>query len=176
MLSASLSCISCYLKASCFRPKPLQKHQQPEHEIKKRSPRTLQFWNLQTLPKPPRNPPQTPPKPLKMEPKSSPGASKTPFGEHSEYKHQKKTPKSGPREAKTLQTPPKTLPKPFPNPPKINWKVQAQKKAFLEACCFTIFLDFDLKNNQFFNGFLLRSSIQIAVIFGALSPNQSIVF
>ena len=54
--------------------------------------------------------------------------------------------------------------------------MQAQKKAFLEACFFTIFLDFDLKNNQFFNGFLLRSSIQIALIFGALSPSQSIVF
>ena len=29
MLSSSISRISCYLKASCFRPKPLQKHQQP---------------------------------------------------------------------------------------------------------------------------------------------------
>ena len=43
MLSYSISCISCYLKAPCFRPKPLQKHQQPEHEIKKRGPRKLQF-------------------------------------------------------------------------------------------------------------------------------------
>ena len=34
MLSSSLSCISCYLKASCFRPKPLQKHQQPPMEKK----------------------------------------------------------------------------------------------------------------------------------------------
>ena len=79
------------------------------------------------------HPPQTPPKPSKIEPKSSPGASKTPFGEHSEYKHQKKTPKSGPREAKTLQTPPQTLPKPCPNPPKIDFKMQAKTKAFLEA-------------------------------------------
>ena len=133
MLSASLSCISCYLKASCFRPKPLQKHQQPEHEIKKRSPRTLQFWNLQTLPKLPRNPPQTPPKPLKMEPKSSPRASKTPFGEHSQYNHQKKTPKSDPRETKTLQTPSKTLPKPSPNPAKIDEKTHAKNTSFLEA-------------------------------------------
>ena len=54
--------------------------------------------------------------------------------------------------------------------------MQAQKKAFLEACFFTMFFDFDLKNNQFFNGFLLRSSIQIALIFGAISPSQSIVF
>ena len=29
MLSSSISRISCYLKASCFRPKPLHKHQQP---------------------------------------------------------------------------------------------------------------------------------------------------
>ena len=34
VLSSSISCISCYLKASCFRPKPLQKHQQPPMEKK----------------------------------------------------------------------------------------------------------------------------------------------
>ena len=45
------------------------------------------FGGPQTLPKPSPNPPQTPPKPLKMESKSSPGASKTPFGKHAEYKH-----------------------------------------------------------------------------------------
>ena len=127
MLSYSISCISCYLKAPCLRPKPLQKHQQPEHEIKKRDPRKLQFLTLQTLPKPSQNPPQTPPKPFKMEPKSNPGASKSPFGERSEYKPQKKTPKSGPRGAKSLQTPPKTLPNSSPNPPKINRKMQSKK-------------------------------------------------
>ena len=113
MLSSSISCISCYLKASCFRPKPLQKHQQPEHEIKKRSPRTLQFWNLQTLPKPPRNPPQTPPKPLKMEPKSNPGRIQAP------KKNAKKWPKRGQDPPNPSQNLPQTLPKPSPNLPKI---------------------------------------------------------
>ena len=133
MLSSSISCISCYLKASCFRPKPLQKHQQPKHEIKKRGPRKLQFWTFQTFPKLSQNRPQTPPKPMKMDPKSSPGASKTPFGEHARYNHQKKTPKSDPREAKTVQTPSKTLPKPCPNPAKIDEKTHAKNISFLEA-------------------------------------------
>ena len=68
-----------------------------------------------------------------MEPKSNPGASKSPFGERSEYKPQKKTPKSGPRGAKSLQTPLKSFPKSSPSPPKIDLKTQAKKTVFLEA-------------------------------------------
>ena len=88
---------------------------------------------FQNAPKPLQNPPRTLSKPLKIEPKSSPGASKSPFGEHSKYKHQKKTPKSGPGGAKRLQTPPKILPKPSPNPPKIDRKTQSKKTYFLET-------------------------------------------
>ena len=86
------------------------------------------------FPKLSQDPPQTPPKPFKIEPKSNPGASKSPFGERSEYKPQKKTPNSCPRGAESLQTLPKTLPTPSPNPPKINKKTQAKKTVFLEAC------------------------------------------
>ena len=48
MLSCSTSCISCYLKSPCFRSKPLQKHQQPEREIKKRGV-TLWTWTIDNL-------------------------------------------------------------------------------------------------------------------------------
>ena len=135
MLSYSISGISCYLKALCFRPKPLQKHQLPEREIKKRVPKKLQFCMLQTLPKPSQNAPQTPPKPSKMDPKSNPGGSKSPFGEHSRYKHQKMKPKAAQGTPQSLQTPPKTLPKPAPNPLKIDRKTQAKKPSILKAFC-----------------------------------------
>ena len=65
--------------------------------------------------------------PSKMEPRTSSVPS-------NEYKPQKMTPKTGPRGSKRLQTPLKTLPKPSPNPPKIDYKTQAKKTVFFEAC------------------------------------------
>ena len=53
-------------------------------------------------------------KPPKIEPKSSPEASKSPFLNHAKYKHEKMTPKNGLRGPQSLQTPPKTLPRPLP--------------------------------------------------------------
>ena len=79
------------------------------------------------------NPPQTLPRPLQIEPKSSPGGPKSPSREHSKYKHLKMTPKNDPRGAKSLQIPPKILPKPSPNPPKIDRKTQSKKTYFLET-------------------------------------------
>ena len=66
---------------------------------------------------------------------------------------------------------PKTLPKPSQNP----FKDVIEKNILLGFDLFTFFLNFDLKNHQFFIGCLLRSGIQISLIFGALSPFQSIV-
>ena len=66
---------------------------------------------------------------------------------------------------------PKTLPKPFQNP----FKDVIEKNILLGLDFFTFFHNFDLKNHQFFIGCLLRSGIQISLIFGALSPSQSIV-
>ena len=54
------------------------------------------------------NPPQTPPKPIKSDPKSSPGAPKSPSGEHYEYKHEKMRPESCPRGAKETPNPSQT--------------------------------------------------------------------
>ena len=111
--------------------------QQPEREIKKHDPKNsiLYLPNCpKILPKPFQNPSQTPPTPFKLKPKWSPEASKSPFGERSEYKPQKKTLNSCPRCAENLQTYLKTLPTPFPNRPQIDKKTQAKKTVFLEAC------------------------------------------
>ena len=87
----------------------------------------------------------------------------------------KMTSKNCPRASKSLpnlsQKLPKTLPKPSQNP----FKDVIEKNILLGLDFFTFFLDFDIKNHQFFNGCLLRSGIQISLIFGALSPSQSIV-
>ena len=87
----------------------------------------------QALPKPSPNPPKIRPNPPKIHPMSSPEASKSTFEDHSKYKHQKMTLKSGPRGAKKLQPPPKTLPKPSPNLPKIDRKTNFKTTSFLEA-------------------------------------------
>ena len=137
MLSSAISCISYYLKASCFRPKPLQKHQQPpwrkrcfslsqhrsyqkskkidqnerlEKHIQKNT-RNLNFLTIlasQTLPK-------TPPKPSQIEPKRPLGRLLDPLGpswQQSLKKRGSKVPQETPRRSQTL---PKTLPKPFKN-------------------------------------------------------------
>ena len=142
MLSSAISCISYYLKASCFRPKPLQKHQQPpwrkrcfslsqhrsyqkskkidqnerlEKHIQKNT-RNLNFFiNLasQTLPK-------TRPKPSQIEPKRPLGRLLDPLGPSWQQRLKKrdlKVPQETPRRS---QTPPATLPKPIPNPSKID--------------------------------------------------------
>ena len=60
------------------------------------------------------NPPKILPKHPKIEPKSNPEASKTTFEDHPKYKHEKTMPKNDPRGRQSLQTSPKTLPKPLP--------------------------------------------------------------
>ena len=66
------------------------------------------------LKNPSQNPPKIPPKPIEIQPKSSPEASKSPFEDHSKYKHAKMTPKNCLRGPQSFQTPPKTLPRLFP--------------------------------------------------------------
>ena len=142
MLSSAISCISYYLKTSCFRPKPLQKHQQPpwrkrcfslsqhrsyqkskkidqnerlEKHIQKNT-RNLNFLTIlasQTLPK-------TPPKPSQIEPKRPLGRLLDPLGPSWQKKLEKKhlkVPKEPPRSS---QTSPKTFPKSSPNLSKIR--------------------------------------------------------
>ena len=95
------------------RPKCLQKYT-------KRGPKSFQ------------TPPKTFPNTSKIHSKTSPGGSKRPFGERSEYKPQKMMSKSGPRDPKSLQTPSKALPKPSKSPP--NAKIHGMdpsKKRFM---------------------------------------------
>ena len=141
MLSSAISCISYYLKTSCFRPKPLQKHQQPpwrkrcfslsQHRsyqkskkkstkmnvwksISKKIPEISIFW--------PFWPPKPFPKPLQNLPKSSPrdllAASWTllgPLGNKALKKEAQKCPKR-------RQGGPKPFPKPSQNPPQTSRK------------------------------------------------------
>ena len=160
MLSSAISCISYYLKASCFRPKPLQKHQQPpwrkrcfslsqhrsyqkskkidqnerlEKHIQKNT-RNLNFLTIlasQTLPK-------TPPKPSQIEPKRPLGRLLDPLGPSWQQSLKKRTSKVPQETSRKLQTPPKTSPKSLPNPPKIDRKMQSKKNMVLG----TVFLRF----------------------------------
>ena len=198
MLSSAISCISYYLKTSCFRPKPLQKHQQPpwrkrcfslsqhrsyqkskkidqnerlEKHIQKNT-RNLNFLTIlasQTLPK-------TPPKPSQIEPKRPLGRLLDPLGPSWQQSLNKKRLKSAPRDAKEVPNPsqnlPKTLPKPLENP----LKNACEKYMVLGSVFFKIFSNFGFQNHLFFNEFLMHASIQISLIFGTLSPSQSISF
>ena len=88
----------------------------------------------------------------------------------------KMTSKNCPRASKSLpnlsQKLPKTLPKPSQNP----FKNVIEKNILLGLDFFTFFLDFDIKNHQIFNGCLLRSGIQISLIFEPLSPPNLLLF
>ena len=142
MLSSSISCISCYLKASCFRPKPLQKHQQPPMEKKvffsippsklskieqnstkiksrkanQKNSKNIDFLTIlasQTFPK-------TSPKPSQIEPKRPLGRLLDPLGpswQQSLKKRSLKVPQETPRSSQTCS---KTFPKPSPNLSKID--------------------------------------------------------
>ena len=172
MLSSSISCISCYLKASCFRPKPLQKHQQPEHEIKKRGPRKLQFWTFQTLPKSYPDPSQTHENGPKIQPRSLQDPFWRAFPIQPPKKDAKKWPKRGQDPPNPFQNPPKTLSKPSQN----RWKNAREKYIVFGSLFFKIFSNFGLQNHRFFIDFLMHASIQISLIFGTPSPYQSISF
>ena len=67
---------------------------------------------------------------------------------------------------------PKTPPKPSQNP----FKNMLEKNMLLELIFCTIFLNFDFKNHEFFNACLLRSNIQISLIFAALSLPNLLLF
>ena len=63
---------------------------------------------------------------------------------------------------KSRQEPPNPSHKPlkiFPKPSQNLFKNVLTKNILSRVAVFTIFLDFDLKNHQICNGFLLRSSI-----------------
>ena len=140
MLSSAISCISYYLKTSCFRPKPLQKHQQPpwrkrcfslsQHRSYQKSKKIDQNERLEKhIQKNTRNlnfltilASQTLPKPLQNLPKSSPrdllAASWTllgPLGNKALKKEAQKCPKR-------RQGGPKPFPKPSQNPPQTSRK------------------------------------------------------
>ena len=93
------------------------------------------------FPKLSQDPPQTPPKPFKIEPKSNPGASKSPFGERSEYKPQKRRPivaLEAPRASKPFPKPYQHLPQTLPKSIK---KHKRKKQCFSKRICH-VFLRF----------------------------------
>ena len=57
-----------------------------------------------------------------------------------------------------------------------QFKNACKKYMVFGIVLFVIFLDFGLRNQLFFNEFLMHASIQISLIFGTLSPSQSISF
>ena len=152
--------LSCYLKASCFRPKPFQKHQQPPMEKKvfvtiphrsyqklnktrtklslekhiKKNTKNIDFLTAlasQTLPK-------TSPKPSQIEPKRALGRLLDPLGpswQQSLEKRRLKVPQETPRRS---QTSPKTVPKPFQN----RLKNACKKYMVSGIVFFVIFLTF----------------------------------
>ena len=73
----------------------------------------------------------------------------------------------------------KPLSKPSQNPPQTHpkWITKHKpKNSVFRSEFFSRFLDLGSENHLFFKDFLSRSSIQISLIFEALSPAQPIVF
>ena len=84
----------------------------------------------------------------------------------------KKCPKGRQEPPTPSPNPPKTLPKPLQN----RLKIACEKYVIFWTIFFTIFCDFGLQNHLFFNDLLMHASVQFSLIFGTLSPSQSISF
>ncbi len=116
--------------------------------------------------------PKTRLKPSEIEPKRPLGRLLDPLEpswQQSLEKRRLKVPQETPRRS---QTSPKTLPKPLQN----RFKNACKKYMVSGIVFFVIFLNFGLRNQIFFNEFLMHASIQISSIFGTLSTSQSLSF
>ena len=111
----------------------------------------LRAWKCSQNPpqnssKPSQDPSQTLQNRTQIEPKTLPEPSKSPFGEHSQYKHPKMKPKNPPRGAKGPPNPPQT-------PSKMQLKLIQkghQKTSCLEAHFWSILISF---GHSFLEGF-----------------------
>ena len=127
-----------------------------------------QFFDHFGLPNPSQNPSKTFPN-RAQEPLGRLLDPLGPSWQQSLKKRGSKVPQETPRRSQTL---PKTLPKPLENP----LKNACEKYMVLGSVFFKIFSNFGFQNYLFFYECLMHASIQISLIFGTLSPSQSISF